>query len=158
MARLEWAVKRALHAPDDAAPLELAALAAVAPPEQDRVCFVAHPSLRLVRAQYPVDLIWRAVIAEDDDALAHVDLHSGPVCLLVERRTTGVEVARMDEPAWRFMTELCAGCPIQVALDNSPGSMRENVLAEHLAAGRFVAFEVAAPGQSPSSRRARLSA
>jgi hypothetical protein len=150
VARLEWAVNCAIHAPD-VEPIELAKLAAIAPGDQSRVSFVAHPSVRVLRADYPVDHIWRAVLAGDDCALTTLNVNARPVYLLVERRTTGVEVVRLDEPAWRFIAQLCAGGPIQSAVDSAADFDFATALAEHLAVGRFVAFELAAREAMPSS-------
>jgi hypothetical protein len=150
VSELEWAVNCAIHA-RDIEPLELPELAAINPEDQGGVSFVAHPSVRLLRADYPVDLIWKAVLAGDEGALASIDVDAGPVCLLVERRTTGVEVVRLDEPAWRFLAELCAGRALQSALDVATDIDAATALAEHLAAGRFVAFELPAQGPVPNS-------
>lgn len=59
-ARLEWAVSRAFHAPDNAA-LDLSCLSEVDPTSRDRIVFVPHPSVGLVQAGYPVDAIWRGL-------------------------------------------------------------------------------------------------
>src|SRR5262245_47293989 len=83
VARLEWAVNRAIHAAD-VEPLDFKRLEALAPEDQVRVCFVPHPSIGLLCADYPVDVIWQAVLHGDDSALAGVDLKAGPVRLLVE--------------------------------------------------------------------------
>jgi hypothetical protein len=80
VARLEWAVNRALHAPD-ADSLTVERLA-IAPADHDQMCFVAHPSLSTLRSDFPVDS-WRAVLQQDDAAMAAIVLVSGPVCLLV---------------------------------------------------------------------------
>src|SRR6516164_2356219 len=84
VARLERAVSRALHAAaaKELAPAELADLPQSA---QGSVSFVPHPSVGLLSSNYPVDTIWRAVLAPDDAALAAIDLNSGSVWLLVER-------------------------------------------------------------------------
>jgi hypothetical protein len=147
VAELEWAVNSALHAAD-VAQLDVAALGAVRPEEQGRIWFVAHPSVRLLRLAYPVDAIWRAVLASDDEALGKVDIGSGPVNLLVERRETGIEVGRLDEQSWLFASKLCAGQPIEAALDTAGCFDCSVALAEHLALGRFCRFELAAPGTS----------
>jgi hypothetical protein len=141
VARLEWTVSCALHAPD-VPPLDLRKLALHAPDLQSRVRFVAHPSVRALRAAYPVDRIWRAVLAGDDAALWTLDVDVGPVFLLVERRETGVEVERLDEPAWRFVAQLCAGCTIESAQQTADGIDAPTELAKHLAHGRFVDFAV----------------
>lgn len=142
VARLEWAVNRALHAPD-VEPLDIAQLAQLAPSDHDRIRFVPHPSVSAVRADYPVDAIWRAVLAQDDAALAAIDLAAGPVWLIVQRLVSSVDVTRIDEPAWRFAAELFAGQPLGLALAAAQGINAPTLLAQHIAAGRFVAFALA---------------
>ena len=140
VARLEWAVGRALHAAD-VEPLDLKRLAALAPQDQARVCLVPHPSVGLLAADYPVDAIWRGVLDEDDAALAAVALDAGPVRLLVERRATGVEVSRLDEAAWCFATALFDAGRSRSRW-GAAGASAGTLLAEHLAAGRFVDFHL----------------
>jgi len=142
VARLEWAVNRAIHAAD-VAPLALARLAALAPEDQARVRFVPHPSIALVHAGYPADVIWRGVLGGDDAALAAVDLDAGPVRLLVERRDAGAEVSRLDDAAWRFAAALCDGRPLAAVFAGAADPRADALLAEHLAAGRFVDFRLA---------------
>jgi hypothetical protein len=141
VARLEWAVNRALHAPDVEA-LDIARLGAVAAADGDRIAFQPHPSVALVEADHPVDAIWRAVLAQDDDAMAAIDPDAGPVRLLVERNATGVEATRLEEPAWRFAAALYASRPLQTAIDAVPDVDAAALLAEHLAAGRLIGFEL----------------
>jgi hypothetical protein len=142
VARLEWAVNRAIHAAD-AEPLDLARLASLAPEDQIRVSFVPHPSVALLRADYPADVIWRGVLSGDDAALAAVDLDAGPAHLLVERRAAGVEASRLDPSAWRFAAALCDGRPIEAAFAEAADNRADQLLAEHLAAGRFIDFRLA---------------
>jgi hypothetical protein len=137
VACLEWAVSRALQAADEP-PLDLQRLQALSPEDQVSVAFVPHPSISLLRTEYPADEIWRGVLKGDDAALAAVDLGSGPVHVLVERRATGIEVSRLDEAAWQFAAALCAGQPLDVALSETDDTRTYALLAEHLAAGRFV--------------------
>jgi len=141
VARLEWAVNRALHAPD-MDPLDLSRLAAIATADRDRIAILPHPSVALVAADHPVHAIWRAVLAQDDDAMAAIDLDAGAVRLLVERRATGVAVTRLEEPAWRFAAALCASRPLWMAIAAAPEVDAATLLAEHLAAGRFIGFEL----------------
>ena len=140
VARLEWAVNRALHAPD-MEPLDLARLGAVAAADRDRIAFLLHPSVGLVEADHPLDAVWRAVLAQDDNAMAAIDLDAGPVRLLVERCATGVEVTRLEEPAWRFAAALYASRPLRRAIEAAPEVDAAALLAEHFAAGRFIGFE-----------------
>jgi hypothetical protein len=143
VARLEWAVNRALHA-SDVELLNVARLAELEQSDHDRVCFVTHPSVSLVKADYPVDSIWRAVLAQDDAALAAIDLAAGPVWLLAQRPAGGgVEVTRIDEGSWRFAAELLAGRPLGAALSSAGNVDAPSLLAEHIAAGRIIAFTLA---------------
>jgi hypothetical protein len=158
VASLEWAVSCALHAPDEA-PLELSQLAGLAPEEQCRVSFRAHPSVGLVRSDFPVDDIWRAVLSGDNRAMAALDLAAGPVFLLVERGETGLEVTRMQKSAWEFVGALCRGEPLFSAINAAPSLDAPNLLAEQLARGRFVTFaldpyQVAASTKALSGERA----
>jgi len=139
IARLEWAVNRALHAPD-MEPLDTQRLVALAEVERAHVRFAPHPSLSLVRADHPADLIWRAVLEKDDAALSAIYPSADPVWLLAERLPTGVEVRRMSESAWRFTSALCDGKALAAALDEAPDLDAPALLAEHLAVGRFIDF------------------
>ncbi len=149
VAELEWAVNNALHAVD-VAPLHIAALGQVQPEDQGRISFVVHPSVGLVRLAHPADAIWHAVLAGNDEALGTIDIGSGPVRLLVERRETGVEVERLDEPSWLFLSALCAGQPIEAALDVAGDFDCSTALADHLTSGRFSGFELTTPAEPGS--------
>ena len=148
VARLEWAVNRALHAPD-VEPLEVALLSALSPADHERVCFVAHPSVGVLELAYPADVIWRAVLAQDDAALAAIDLASGPVWLIVERAASGIDVTRVGGQAWRFTADLLAGQPLGIALEAAEDIDAPSLLADHLKAGRFSAFNLAHPAAMP---------
>src|SRR5215472_8307112 len=150
VATLEWTINGALHAAD-AQPLDLQRLASLGADEQGRLRFVAHPSVRLLRLDHPADLIWRAILTGDDRALATIDPDAGPVHLVVGRRDSGVEVSRLEAPAWRFAERLFAGEPLELALDSAAGPEGDPeaspdaaaALADHLAAGRLVSFDLA---------------
>lgn len=141
VAALERAVNRALHAPD-VDPLDPHRLATLAKPDRAHVRFAPHPSLCLVRTNYPADLIWHAVLEKDDAALSAIDPGPGPAWLLVQRLATGVEVRRVSEAAWRFTSALCAGKPLAAALDEARDFDASALLADHLAAGRFIDFSL----------------
>lgn len=159
VARLEWAVNVALHA-EEAAGLELARLAGLDEPTLASLRFTPHPSLTLLELRYPADRIWQAVLAQDDAAMAAVDLASGPVHLLVARRSAGVEVTRLTRAAWVFTARLAARLPLETALDAAAADAgaRETLLAvfaEHLASGRLVDFECGAQDASSCDREHR---
>ena len=144
VARLEWAVSSALHAPDAAA-LDMASLQSVNADDHARICFTPHPSAGLVHARFPADVIWRAVLADDNDAaLAAIDLSSGPAWLLVQRGPMGVELVRLEPALWHFVSALFAGRPLGLVLADHPGVDATAALADLLVQGRLVAFGLAA--------------
>ncbi|HEY3808972.1 MAG TPA: DNA-binding domain-containing protein [Steroidobacteraceae bacterium] len=136
VARLEWAVNRALNAPE-APGLNLDALAALPPERMAQVCFVPHPALSLLRLATPADEIWRAVLAQNEVAMRTLDVRTGPVWLLVERNTAGVQVQRLEPVRGEFLRRLCAGEALEAALESAGDESLANTLAEQLAAGRF---------------------
>jgi hypothetical protein len=139
VARLEWAVNRALHA-SDVPRLDLARLAALGDSALSHVSFRAHPALSLLRLEFPADAIWRAVLEQNDAAMAAIDLSSGPVHLLIERNPAGVQVRCLSAAAWEFTARLSAGRPLSAVLaDGSEGEV-DAWLSEHLALGRFIDF------------------
>ncbi|HEY4037988.1 MAG TPA: DNA-binding domain-containing protein [Burkholderiaceae bacterium] len=149
VAALEWAVGRALHAPEAPA-IDPAQLAAALAAKCDLLRLSAHPAIGLVRTDSPADAIWHAVLAGDDAALAAIDLNDRPVHLLVERQvgnqsepaSATVRLQRLSKEAWRLTRALCAGRSLGQALEEIAGAevCAAAVLAEHLAAGRFIAF------------------
>ena len=151
VARLDWAVNRALHAPD-ADRLDPARLVAIAAADERRLCFVPHPSVGLVRAEHPVDAIWRAVLAQDDAAMAAIELDAGPVFLLVRRTADSPAIARLTPAAWRFTVSLCAGRPLQDAIATAGDVDAATVLAGHLIDGVFTDFAVGGDGRLPMEK------
>lgn len=140
VAKLEWSVSRALHA-SEAGSLDLARLAALCAADSERLRLIAHPALGLLRADSPVDAIWHAVLEDDAAALEAIDVEGGPVFLLIERRDSSVRLQRLSESAWRFAKALCDGAPLPQVLREYP-DCADTLLAQHLAAGRFVDFEL----------------
>lgn len=150
VARLEWAVSRALHA-EDAEPLDPSRLAAVASDRQEDLVFVPHPAIALVTAEYPVDEIWRAVLAGDDAAMAAIDLAAGPARLLVGRRAGGIELRRCNTPAWDFAAALFAGRPLGEAIAIVSADEAPILLADHFANGRFIDCRIGGASAALSS-------
>lgn len=141
VARLEWAVSRAIHAVDTPA-LTAAAMSAVELADHERICFQPQPSVSLVHGRFPVDEIWRAVLDGDDAALPAIDLQSGPVWLIVQRRASGVEIDRLDAREWQFMDEIFAGCALGSALAKHPDIDAARILADLFVHGRCMGFSL----------------
>ncbi|TES62193.1 DUF2063 domain-containing protein [Burkholderia cepacia] len=115
VAQLEWQVNGVLHAPD-IPPLDVARLTSLDETTLGALRLCPHPAVRLVRCAFPVDAIWRAVLAQDDAALRAIRLDDGPAYLLVQRTAEGVEVVRLRDGEHRIATALFAGTAIRDAL------------------------------------------
>jgi Putative DNA-binding domain len=137
VARLEWKIARARHA-TDARSLDPRRLERVAAADRGRIAFLPHPAVGFVAADHPVDAVCRAVLAQDEAAMAGIDLKSGPTWLLIERRESEVAVIPLPAAEWRFAQALCDSKPLAEALAEADGIDPALALAEHLAAGRFV--------------------
>lgn len=149
VARLEWAVNRALHAPDLPA-LDVSRFECLSESALATVRFAPHPSLSLLPLKFPADAIWRAVLDQDGSAMAAVDLNSGPVFLQVERESYGVQVRRIPLSAWQFTAALVSGKPLFEAIgegSQDPDSQISALLADHLTSGRFI--DISWTGESP---------
>jgi hypothetical protein len=142
VARLEWAVNVALHAPDAPA-LRPDALTDLAADEHDRVRFVPHPSVRLLAVRYPADAIWRAALDGDMAALGGIAMKIEPCWLIVQRQASGVVVARLDEDEAAWSNLLFSGAALGEIMPDEESARFIALLANHLAGGRFAGFDVA---------------
>ncbi|MBG0808027.1 putative DNA-binding domain-containing protein [Methylosinus sp. H3A] len=149
VAKLEWAVSAALHA-DDVEPMDISLLAALSIEERSLVHLIPHPSITLLQSDYPVDVIWRAVLSQDENELAQVRLDSGAVWLLVERRANTIEVVSCDQATWWFAKQLFSSLSVEAAIESASTNDVDILLAGHLAAGRFVGLTLS--GRGPGIR------
>jgi hypothetical protein len=100
VARLEWAMNAALHAPD-VEPIAAEALRAA-------VTLALHPSLTLLQSPWPLDAIWRA--NQPDAERDAVDLDAGGVFLQVWRADDEVVFRRLSAAGFAFRHALaCRG-------------------------------------------------
>jgi len=145
VARLEWAVSRALHAAA-ASSLTPDALREVPAERQADLCFRAHPSLSLVVVNYPARAIWEAVLTADaeerSDRLAAVDTGSGGEALAVLRGDGGLDVVGLSDAAFAFAGMLTSGRPLGEALEDTAPDDAACWLADFLAHGFFADFSL----------------
>jgi hypothetical protein len=113
VARLEWAMNAALHAPD-AAPLEPAALGALAPAALARLRLRLEPSVTLLASPWPVDAIWRANQPGGDGG---ADLDSGGVRLEVHRAGDDVVYRALAPGTFALRAGLAAGATLEAAVE-----------------------------------------
>lgn len=106
VARLEWAMQRAAHAPD-AAPIDGDALASVPPADLPNARLALHPSVAYVASPWPVDRIWRANQEDAEDA--PVDLAAGGAHVEIRRDEDGDVAMRALDPAAHALRAALAG-------------------------------------------------
>ena len=141
VARFESALSVAANA-QDAPMLDAGALLSVPPESHGSLCFVAHPSVRLLALRYPADHIADAVLSGNPAAMAEVEVSSAPVHLVVHRGREGLEAQRLEPRAYGFALRLCGGEPLSALLQFAANDAA-GLLAEHLARGRLTAYEIA---------------
>jgi hypothetical protein len=143
VARLEWALNRAIHA-DDVQSVDLGALRAVRTHEVARLVLGLDPSLSLVRSAWPVDAIWR-VNQPDVDTDTPVDLAAGAVYLETRRAADDAAFRALDVPTWWFRNALAArrtvGDAVEIALATDPAFDVAVAIHDLFADGVVVDFE-----------------
>jgi len=107
VARLEWAINRALHAAAaDAA--DRSGLRTSDP------VLMLHPSLQLVASRWPIGRIWRAN-QPDRDGHEVINLDDGEARVLVFRRDDRVVMIGIEESAYAFLDGIAHGARLEEA-------------------------------------------
>lgn len=146
VARLEWAITQAWHAPDAEA-TGGDAIGRVGEGGGDGA-IALDPSCRLVASAFPVDRIWQAHQVSCED-IAPVDLGAGGVSLLVHRQGDDVGWLALNEAGATFIATLLAGHSAGQALEAASAAFDPTpLLAALLAAGLLVS-----PTRDRSSQR-----
>ncbi len=113
VARLEWAMQSARHAPD-AIPLSIGALRKMAPEVAASLTLAIDPSVTLLSSAYPVDRIWRVNQADEPEP-AVVDLGAGGAQLEIRRCGDDVVFRAVDPPVFAFRRALAGGADLTAA-------------------------------------------
>lgn len=111
VARIERAWTEAYHAPE-ASPIDPSAFSAV----DSEIQLELHPSLRLVRSQFPALTIWQMNVA--DGVPTPVDLAVGEDALII-RPTADVEVRLIPNGSLEFVRALADGRSVLAALEEA---------------------------------------
>jgi hypothetical protein len=141
VARLEWAVSRALVAEAVPAP-NWRGLATVDAVLQSEICFRADPSVTLLRLDTPADAIWQAVLTGTPEDLERLNPTGPPVYLLIERLGPDLSVRRLEAPEWAFTKALCSGEPLASVLARHQSVDGQGQLALHLSTARLCAWHL----------------
>ena len=114
VARIELAWTEAYHAPENM-PIDPSAFNEVDPDQVATIQLELHPSLRLVRSQFPALTIWQMNVA--DGVPAPVDLAAGGEDALIVRPAADVEVRSIPKGSMEFIRALSDGKTVLVALE-----------------------------------------
>lgn len=139
VARLEWAINAAYHAPDRE-PLQPATIAAIPAGAYPGLTFTLDPACALLRSPYPIDELWRANQPDRDGS--GVDLGTGECRLLVHRVDDDVRLQRLSAGEQAMTEALAAGRTLDdafaAAVAAEAGFDATALLAAHLGRGLFV--------------------
>jgi hypothetical protein len=113
VARLEWAMSRALHA-EDVPAMAPETLATVLAQDVGQLVFRLEPSASWLQSPWPIDRIWRAN-QPDADPDAAVDLAAGSTALEIRRRDDTVALRGLDPAAFAFRGALGRGLTLEIA-------------------------------------------
>jgi hypothetical protein len=156
VARIERAWTEAYHAPE-ASPLDPAAFTAIEPSQLPEIRLLLHPSVRVVRSQFPALTIWQMNIG--DGVPAPVDFTAGGEDVLVVRPVADVEVRSVPGGSLEFIRALAGGMSVLAALTAAisvdPGFDLSTNLSGLMQAGALVGYTFAR--EEKSRRSARLS-
>ena len=146
VARLEWAINRALHA-DDVTTLDAARLREVPAERIGDVKLVLDPCVSFLSSPWPVDRIWRANQPEADPD-ATVSLDAGGVCLEVRRLGEDAFFRSLDAASYALRTALAQGVSLEHAAEAArsadPGADLARTVQQLLTDG--IVTSIAAPG------------
>jgi hypothetical protein len=150
VARIERAWTEAYHAPE-ASPIDPGVFMAIAPDQLPAIQLALHPSLHVVRSQFPALTIWQMNVA--DGVPAAVDFAAGGEDVLVVRPLADVEVRLIPQGSLEFIQALADGKSVLAALEagliaNSHFDLSAN-LSDLMRAGAVVGYRLA-----PDKRRA----
>ncbi|MEK9280842.1 putative DNA-binding domain-containing protein [Bradyrhizobium sp. ISRA442] len=144
VARIERAWTEAYHAPE-ASPIDPSAFSEVAPDELPAMRLELHPSLRLVRSQFPALTIWQMNVG--DGIPAPVDLASGGEDALIIRPAADAEVRLIPKGSLEFIQALRDGRPVLAALKEAlTANYRFDLsanLSDLMRAGALVGYSLA---------------
>ena len=144
VARLEWLAHTVYHSADHGG-FDFARLGAVAPERYGDLHFRLNPASALFASAYPVHRIWQ-VNQPGYLADAVVDLKTGGVNLLIERRAGVIELQTLSPGEWNLLTSLAAdddfATACTLALEAEPNLDLSTTLAGLVTHATLVDFQV----------------
>ncbi len=143
VARLERAWVEAYHAAE-ALPADLTLLATIDSRNRPQIGFTLHPSVRVVRSNFPAVRIWLMNIDAGEPAAIDISIEGEDA--LVARPIADVEVRRLPVGAAAFITGLAAGASVadatSLALDENSGFDLTSALRDLFAINAVIGWNV----------------
>jgi len=137
-ALLEWNYHRAFHAPDFI-PVDFSLVLQKDFSEQQALKFILNPTLKLLKASYPVDKIWLAHQGEEEK-FTDIDLNDGPVYLIVWRDGIEIKLNRIEKTHWELLQAIKSGENLLLLCENFPSLDMPSVLPEIICKGWIVDY------------------
>jgi hypothetical protein len=140
VARLEWAINEAYHAPDDIG-LAPQNLSSVSPEQYAALTFTLRTSCRLLHSPYRVDRIRRA--HQPGGSLEGLET-AGECHLLVYRPAADVELMSLDPAGFALLSKIGGGATLEAAFEAAASEHSAfdltAALGTHLTRGTFSGF------------------
>lgn len=137
VARLEWALHHAFHAPG-AEVFDRAALARVAPQDYPSLRLHLHPAAQLVRSTFPVLAIWEANQPGRDGTPQG---GAGEALVLVRRDDEVAWPEAIDIHEWHFLEACARGERLEDIAEGLPDpAVLPELLRRHVEAGTLAGF------------------
>jgi hypothetical protein len=139
VARLDWALNVAFHAPLEPR-LSIADLAPLPPDSLPGLSLRLPAGTSLIESAWPLDLIWQA--SQPDTSVDRVDLAGGPSYLAVFRRPDDAAFAVVSQGEAAFIKCLFQGDPLAIAAQHASQAEGDFDLAATL--GRMLGLHLLA--------------
>ena len=153
VARIEQGWNNAYHA-SDAKPVGVEALQSLAPEVLETAMMRLHPSLQIIRSDWPVFSIWHLHQSTDDTAAAMQELTPEPESGLIVRPNLDVDVRIIPDAAAEFYSSLQDGQslgraaePLVAAQSDDMGAMLQHLFS----CGAVCTVEAADEGRQTNS-------
>ena len=147
VARLEWLINQALHAPAPA-PIDAGDLAHLDAADYPRLVFALQPALRLIDSAFPIDRIWRLNQPTTEEA-GSVDLSAGGCRLEIRQLGEDVVFRPLDSGEFALRAALARGRTLEVAVEaalaQDPMFDTAQALRLLFAEGLVIGFTLAPP-------------
>ncbi|MCC7260579.1 MAG: putative DNA-binding domain-containing protein [Alphaproteobacteria bacterium] len=144
VARMEWALHAAYHAPD-APPFDVEALLRLPPDAYATLQFSLHPSCRFVESPYPILHIWNAHRdSAREPASITLTEDAARAFFLVQRIDREVQVHPLDQGEYIFLRELQAGKALEqsfkLAASSQPNTDLQQLLIGNVSRATLSGF------------------